>query len=643
MKSGLGSFLNNKPRKKNERREPSIAIRVGVLGGMAVLLFAVLIFRIWFLQILSGDQYVAMAEDNRSRFVVDEAPRGIIFDRNKVPVVENRAGLAVTVFPPALKDPRKELTDLGKIIGMPYEDIQSKLDQHSEDTYSSVVVKKDITPDMKSYLIERIPLYFPGIDIKKLPLRSYPGGAEAAHVLGHVGQIDQAELAEPRYADYKAGDEIGKDGVEYQFDNWLKGKDGGQQVEVDAAGRPKRVLGSTSATPGDNVVLTIDSKVQKAAEDGLNYGINLAHTKNYPATGGSAIVMDPKTGEVLAMASAPSYDPKVWVGGMSDQDYQQLTSDNTGDPLLNRAIQGQYAPGSTFKVITSLAGLQEGMVTPLDTFNSTGAWTVPGDDTVVFHDWSALGVVDLHRAIVMSCDTYFYNVGYRFYQANNNQGMQKWARMMGLGTPTGIDLPGEASGRVPDPAWKQEMGQTEIDKMWLPGNSVNMAIGQGDMLATPLQMAQVYCGIANNGRIMKPHVGLKVEDPVTGEVIREWQPEVQTDLPISPQYMDDIRQALIGAAQSGSAIGDVFSGFQPQIAGKSGTAQVAGKTDYAWYAAYAPASDPKYVVVVQIEQGGGGSASAAPAVRKILEALYPQAAPPTPAQVAAQTNAPPSN
>ena len=623
MRNGLGSFLNSKPRKKNERKQPSIAIRVGVLGGMAVLLFAVLIFRIWFLQILSGEQYVAMAEDNRTRFIVDEAPRGIIYDRNKMPLVENRAGLAVTVFPPALKDPQKELTDLGKIVGMPYEDIQKQLDLHAQDTYRSVVVKKDITPEMKSYLIERIPLYFPGVDIKKFPLRSYPGVSEAAHLLGHVGQIDEEELKEPRYDGYKAGDEIGKDGVEYQFDKYLKGIDGGSEVEVDAAGRPKNVIKEITAQPGNNVYLTIDSKVQKATEDALNWGIDLAHQKHYPANGGAAVVMNPQTGEILAMASVPTYDPKVWVGGMSDAAYQQLTQDGANDPLLNRAVSGQYPPGSTFKVVTAIAGLQEGIISQLTTFTCTGVWDVLSQP---FKCWGVHGESDIRRAIIMSCDTFFYNVGYNFYKANS-LGMQNWARTLGLGKATGVDLPGEADGRIPDPEWKARVGQTEIDKMWMPGNSVNFSIGQGDILVTPLQMATLYSAIANGGRLVKPHVGLRAEDQVTGKLIADLQPDGGMQLPVSSDNLRAIQEGLAGATAPGTTVGDTFVGFKTPVSGKTGTAQVAGKADYAWYAAYAPSNNPQYVIIIMIEQGGGGGSVAAPTARHLLDALFPQPAP----------------
>ncbi len=623
------SSRRRKRRDYGDRQPPSIAFRAGMLGAMALLLFGVLIFRIWFLEVISGNQYVAMAKDNFIRFVPDEAPRGIIYDRNGKPLVENRAGLAVTVLPAALKEPQRELAELSKIIKVPEADIQQKLDQHKNDTYSSIVVKKDITPAMKSYLIERIPLYFPGVDIKTFPLRSYPNGQEAAHVLGHVGQIDQQELAEPRYKGYKDDAEIGKDGVEYEYDKWLRGVDGGMQLEVDASGRPKTdasgqpvELSSQKAVPGNDVYLSIDSNIQTATEAALQYGVNLAHQKNYPATGGAAIVMDPKNGQILGMASNPTFDPSFWVGGMSTAKYQELTEPSAHDPLLNRAIQGQYPPGSTFKAITALAGLQEGLINPAATVDSTGSWHVPGDPSVIFHDWAPLGIVDLHRAIVMSCDTYFYDVGYRFYKDNNNQGIQKWARIMGLGKPTGVDLPGEAAGRIPDPAWKQQVGQTPIDKMWMPGNSVNMAIGQGDVLVTPLQMAAVYCAIANGGTLVRPHVGLRVVDPVTHQMLQDLEPPLGPSAGLNPENLAMVKSALIGAAQPGSAIGSVFAGFQPTIAGKSGTAQVAGKADYGWYVAYAPADNPQYVVLAMIEQGGGGSASGAPTVKKILESLF---------------------
>jgi len=626
----MPSLLSSSSKKKNERKQPSVALRVGIMGVMAMLLLAILLFRIWFLQILSGETYIAMAENNRIRFIPEEAPRGIIYDRNKQPLVDNRAGLAVTVFPAALKDPEVELAELSKVIQVPVEEIQKQLDLHKEDTYRSVVVKKDITPEMKSYLIERIPLYFPGVDIKKFPLRSYPQGTEGAHLLGHVGQIDEQELTEPRYEGYKLGDEIGKEGVEFEFDRYLKGIDGGKEVEVDAAGRPKLEVRSIKAQPGKNVVLTIDNRIQKATEDSLLYGIDLAHQKKYQAAnGGAAVVMNPKNGEIYAMASWPNYDPAVWVGGVSDSAYQALNAEGANDPLLNRVIAGQYPPASTFKSVTAIAGLQDGIISPLSDFTCTGVWDVLSQP---FKCWGSHGDVDLKRAISMSCDTYFYNVGYRFYKANS-QGMQNWSRTMGLGRETGIDLPGEAVGRIPDPEWKARVGETDIDRMWMPGNSVNMAIGQGDMLVTPLQLASVYSTIANGGRIVRPHTGLRVEDPVSDKPIPEYRPPDESNqLGISLENLRTVQDGLVGATAQGTTVGDTFVGFPIPFGGKTGTAQVAGKTDYAWYVAYAPANDPQVVVVVLVEQGGGGGAVAAPVARRILEAYF---APPAPAQPAA--------
>ena len=606
------------------REPPSVALRVGVLGATAMLLFAVLIFRIWFLQNLSGDSYVAMAEDNRMRYISEEAPRGIIYDRNKQPLVENRAGLAVTVFPSAMKNPEQEIADLSQVIGVPVEEIQRLIDLHKEDSYRSVIVKKDITPEVKSYLIERIPLYFPGVEIKKLPLRDYPSGPRTSHLLGHVGEIDEQELTQPRFEGYRAGDEIGKDGVEYQFDSYLKGVNGGMEVEVDAGGRPKREVRSIKAQSGNNVVLTLDSRLQQAAEDSLDSGIDLAHKKKYPATGGAMIAMNPQTGEIYAMASFPDFDPKLWVGGMSDEAYVELTEGGASDPLLNRAVAGQYPPGSTFKTATAIAGLQEGVISPLTDFTCSGVWDVLSQP---FKCWGSHGDVDLNKAIVQSCDIYFYNVGYRFYQSNS-QGIQKWARMTGLGAETGIDLPGEALGRIPDPDWKQRAGETEVDKMWMPGDSVNLSIGQGDALVTPLQLATHYSVIANGGRLIQPHVGLRVEDQVTEKTINNLEPEGSTLMPISAQNLKAVQDGLAGATAPGTTVGDTFVGFPIPVAGKTGTAQVAGKADYAWYAAYAPANNPQVVVVALIEQGGSGGNVAAPTVRRFLETFFAPAPPP---------------
>ncbi len=627
------SEINN--RRKNgangsDRKLPSLAFRAGVLGGLAVLLFAVLIFRIWFLQVISGDDYIAMADNNRVRIIREEAPRGLIYDRNMQPLVENRAGLAVTVFPAAMVNPEAELAALSQAIGTPVEEIKQQLALHQEDTYRSVVVKKDITPEQKSFLIERIPLYFPGVDIKKFPLRSYPEENTAAHVLGHVGQIDEDELMDPRYSDYSPGDEIGKDGVEYQFDRYLRGTDGSREVEVDADGRPKRELQNIQSQPGNNVVLTIDTRMQKATEEALAGGIDLAHDSGYlSANGGAAVVMNPNDGQIYAIASYPSFDPDLWVGGISDADYENLNREGANDPLLNRAIAGQYPPASTFKVVTATAALEEDVVSPLTDFTCGGVWDVLSQP---FKCWGAHGSVDMRTAIIQSCDIYFYNVGYRFYKADS-LGIQRWASMYGMGRETGVDLPGEAVGRVPDPEWKRSFGQTEIDQMWLPGDSVNLSIGQGDILVTPLQLATTYAAIANNGRVVTPHVGLRVEDQVTGVELANLQPEEFTQLDVSLDTLQVIKDGLVGATGPGATVGDTFVGFTPQIAGKTGTAQVAGKTDYAWYVAYAPADDPQVVVAVLIEQGGGGGKVAAPVTRSILEAYFnimQPAAPPPP-------------
>ena len=589
---------------------------------MAVLLFAVLIFRIWFLQILSGDQYVAMAEDNRTRFILEEAPRGIIYDRNKVPLVENRAGLAVTVFPPALKDPEQELAELSQIIGVPLEEIHHQLDLHKEDTYRSVVVKKDITPEMKSYLIERIPLYFPGVDIKKFPLRDYPNGTEAAHVLGHVGQIDEQELAEPRYEGYKAGDEIGKDGVEFQFDKYLKGIDGGREVEVDAAGRPKSDIRNIKSQPGNNVVLTIDSKIQKATEDALDWGIDLAHQKNYPANGAAAVVMNPKTGEVCAMASLPTYDPKVWVGGMSDAAYQQLTQEGANDPLLNRAIAGPVSAGFHLQGgDRAWPDCRTASSRQLTDFTCTGVWDVLSQP---FKCWGAHGDVDLKRAIIMSCDTYFYNVGYRFYKANS-QGMQNWARQMGLGKETGIDLPGEAVGRIPDPEWKARVGRDrdrqDVDAgqqrqlLHRPGRHPDHAAADGLGLFGDRQRrpaGQAARGPAGRGpghrqdggqpASRKTPCSCRSAARTCGRSRKGWRAPRLRARPSAILSSASRRRWPARPARPRWPARPIMPGTRPTLR----------------------PTIPSMSSSMLIEQGGGGGSVAAPTARKMLEALFPQ-------------------
>jgi len=627
---------------------PSVALRVAIMVGIAVVLFAVILFRLWFLQILSGQQFVAQANDNRLRSVKLVAPRGTITDRKGETIVQNRPGLAVGVrlmdVPAGQLD--SEVVGLAGVLHMNPGRVRGDIVDHLRPSWPTgvpigwkavvdgkvesldlVVVKEDASRKVVSYLLEHR-LSFPGVEIQKNYLRDYPQGDFAAQLLGNLGEITKEQLKEQRFKGYSAGDVVGQGGLEWSFDRWLRGRDGTAKVEVDALGRPKRhdpVPGGRLQQPGDTLVTTLDAKVQAKAEEALRYAIDLAHSDGrYKAAGGAALVLDVKTGEVIAMASFPTFDPKVWVGGISTKDYKQLADPHANRPLLNRAIQEQKAVGSTFKVVDAIAGLEEGAISPYTSFFCDGSFKAPiAYDNTVWHCWATdgHGSLDLLQAITQSCDVYFYNVGYLFYQRKGTE-LEDWAVRLGMGRPTGIDVPGEVAGRVPTPAWRRSYFESEVDQQWTPGNSINLSIGQGDLEVTPLQLAVTYAAIANGGYIVQPHVGKKIVDP-QGKMVRDLQTAKPRKVDISQSTLDVVRRGLYEAANSVTGTSSaVFAGYPVQVAGKTGTAEVFGADDYAWYASYAPADDPRYAVVVMVEQGGHGGTVAAPATRLIYDALF---------------------
>lgn len=614
-----------------------------ILSGVAVLLFGIIFFRLWYLQILSGEEFVAQANDNRLRSVKIMAPRGSILDRNGEVIVENRAGLAVGL---RLMDvPARQLAattrQLSALLKMPERRIREKLESQTGMTFAEleqqsgsggidlIVVKEDVGRDTVSYLLEH-KQSFPGVEIRKTYLRDYPHGTLAAHILGNVGEISAEELKERRFKGYAAGDLIGKGGVEWTYDRWIRGKDGVAKVEVDALGRPKAKTaapGGRLPQPGNSLVTTIDAGVQEATEGALRYAIDLAHqTGSYGANGGAAVVMDARNGQVIAMASYPTFDPDVWVGGITTKDYKKLTDKSANYPLLNRAIQSSKAVGSTFKAITAVAALEEGIIDAGTRFYCPGYYVVPIDvNQTKFKCWSpGHGTLDLVGALTQSCDVYFYNVGYRVY-ARSDAPLAAWAERLGFGKTTGIDLPGEVKGLVPTSEWRQQYYESEVDKIWTPGHSLYLAIGQGNLEATPLQLAVSYAAIANGGTIVKPHVGLKIVDG-SGKLVQDLDPGTGRTVDITPAALDPVRRGLREAASAPAGTSAaVFAGYPVAVAGKTGTAEVwdSGRmVDYAWYASYAPYDNPKYVTVMMIERGGHGGAVAAPATRLIYDALF---------------------
>jgi penicillin-binding protein 2 len=610
-------------------RPPSVAVRVALLVAFTVVLVGVLVFRLWFLQILSAQTYLAKAENNSLRTVEVVAPRGVIEDRNGKTLVENRPGLAVGIRP--MNVPPGELAPLearlSRLVHVPVKTIRSLVAKQAWLPYDLVIVKRDAGRPLVSYLLEHTES-LPGVEVQQNYLRAYPMGGLGAAVLGYLGQIDPQQLKQTKFKGYLPDDQVGQTGVEATYDQWLQGRNGTTKVQVNDLGKPQAVMpGGTLAMPGDNLVLTLDARVQRAAENAVRSGIALAHTAGFTsANAGAAVVLDAHSGAVLALADYPSYDPAWFSGGISVRHLKQLLSPQADDPLLDRAIAGEYPTGSTFKVVDTIAGLQTGVLSPSTTLDAPATYTNHG---LLWHDWNpnGHGVIDLSQALVQSADTYFYQVGYDFYLRAGTD-LEAWAQRLGYGHLAGIDLPGEAAGVVPTPAWRRQTytkttdANWRIDSLWKPGNSINLAIGQGDLLATPLQVAVNYAAIANGGYVVTPHLGLRIETP-QGTRLQTLPVAAPRSLGISAGYLAFVRSALRAAASTpaGTSYG-TFGSYPVAVAGKTGTAQVAGKGDYSWYASFAPADDPKYVVVVMIEQGGEGADAAAPAARLIYNALF---------------------
>jgi penicillin-binding protein 2 len=638
---------------------PSIALRVAVILGIAAVMFGIVFFRLWFLQILSGQEFVAQANDNRLSSVKVVAPRGNIVDRNGEVIVENRAGTAVGIrlmaVPEGALDTESER--LAQVLKMRPGKIRSEImdylrpstmEQNEDGSWTSfltwkkvldgditgldlIVVEEDVSKKTRSYLKEHT-LDFPGVEVRDQYLRSYPQGDMAAQLLGHLGDLSADNLEDPHFKGYKSGDVVGQDGLEYTYDQWLRGRDGVARIEVDNFGRPKQTepVGGRMADPGDTLVTTLDAKVQAAAESALRTGISLAHSQDqYAANGGAAVVLDVETGEILGMASYPTYDPSVWVGGISTKDYKKLTRKSANNPMINRPVSETKAVGSTFKAITATAALEEGVITAGTGYFCPGDYSSMYDNAdppQVFKCWATdgHGTLDLIGAIRDSCDVYFYNVGDRFY-GRQGTALEDWAKRFGMGATTGIDIPGESAGRVPTPDWKDSYFQTEIDRLWKPGDSINLSVGQGDLEATPLQLAVTYAAVANGGKVVTPHLGREVVD-AAGQTVRELAPGAPRKIDISRTTLDVVRRGLSEAAHIGTS-GPVFNGYKVDVSGKTGTAEVWDDTskhyvDYAWYASYAPSDDPRYAVVVMIEKGGHGASTAAPATREIYDALF---------------------
>jgi penicillin-binding protein 2 len=605
----------------SDDRRPSrvgngLALRIAVVGGLALVLFVVLFFRLWYMQVLSGGKYLAEANNNRTREIRVSAPRGEILDRDGGVLVENRTSLALQINPQKLPahpaERRSELIRLGSMAHMTPRQVRRTMRGALRlDPSAPVTLRRDVGYHLVYYLQENQDR-FPGVQVQRVFVRRYPDGYLAAHLFGNVGEIDAKELKESRYRGVQPGDEIGKAGVEYTYDRNLRGTAGATRIQVNAMGQPTPGgrLVSKQPVPGDNLRLTIDAKLQAAGEGALA-------ARGLP---GGFVAMNVHNGQILGLGSFPTFDPSIFTHPISQSTYNSLTSEDTGAPLFNRAIQGVYPTGSTFKPITAIAALNGNIgFTPETPITDNGGLTVGG---ITFHNagGGAYGTMSLPSALQVSDDVFFYTLGLRL---NGTTQLQKWARKLDLGEQTGIDLPSESAGLIPTPAWRNELYRKGLtDRPWSAGDNINLAVGQGDVQLDPLQMATAYAAIANGGTVVRPHVGLEIDDPA-GRVLREMDPPPRRHVHIEPAYRSAILGGLHAAAQSpGGTSYSVFGGFPIPVAGKTGTAERPPYADQSWYVVLAPYPHPEIVVAVTFEQGGFGVDSAAPAALQILSEYF---------------------
>jgi penicillin-binding protein 2 len=647
-RSPSGRFLPPDPRVSEPYRvTPQLVLRVGMLGFLVLVVFGILFLRLWALQVLSGDRYLVAAQENQVRTLRLEAPRGSILDRNGVPLVTNVPGTAVQLWPADMpKEGRYRMVQrLAKILRVPVPRITAAIEARKGDPLTPVVLKTAVHKEQVAVLKER-KAEFPGVEIVPTYLRNYEQRALAAQILGYVREISKEELAAKKQAGvggYRAGDKIGKSGVEAAADQYLRGQPGKAQIRVDSLGRPRSGLEPQQyPSAGADVRLTLDIRLQRAAERALTYGIEQAlEAKNWYANGGAAVALDPRDGAVLAMASNPTYKPSIYVGRVDQKKLEDLYKPSANTPLLNRAIAGRYPPGSTFKPVTALAAVQEGLLHPYQLLSCTPV-SYFGDDKQKFENWTYMNeAMMLPTALARSCNTYFYEVGNRFFELPPDRGqpLQKWAREFGLGAPTGFDLGGEDGGLVPTIAWKQRHFTTELERIWKPGDSVQLAIGQKDIVVTPLQMTRFYALLQNKGKLVTPHVVSNVERAADGErppvVELRFPPDPPKQTKVSGEALAAVEEGLRAATSLsyGTSVG-IFGSFPVPVAGKTGTAQKWSAEhnrllDQSWWCGYGPEWGGKgpIAVCVVIENGGFGGEAAAPAALRILEAHYGVKAP----------------
>ncbi len=707
------------PTPVEERRPPitpQLAVRVAVLGGVAFVLFAIVFFRLWFLQVLSGEDFVSQARENRVRKVRIEAPRGDVVDRHGTVLVKTRVAPVVQIVPSSLPDAvleqadefrkrrgeaekvrlaaaarlralerdirerrrgatrsqrrvRRQLArsarraapvdvpappadevavrrlyrDLGRVINVRPRRIHERvIEGVAELPYSNVTIKSAVSRAAFNYIRERRE-EFPGVEVEKQYMRDYPHDELGAQLFGTTREISPDELKLRRYKGVEAGTRIGADGIEESYDRYLRGTDGFTKVVINALGTrdDRRRMSRREPKQGQRLRITLDLGLQRAANDALQRAVAAASQNG--AKAGAFVAMDPRNGEILALGSYPSFDANEFARPISQKRYDELSSEALGAPLFNRAIAATYPTGSTFKPITAMAALEEGVITPETTIVDDGKFEL-GDQVRKNAKDAVFGPLELPRALTVSSDIFFYELGEQL----NAKGpvLQEWARRLGVGRKTGIDIPGEFGGLIPDSDWRNKgydeylkctkkakvtPGTTAalykcggIERPWTTGDNVSLAVGQGDLQATPLQLAEAYATIINDGKVVRPHLGQQVEDG-RGRLVEEIRTPVRRRVRFQPGFRDAIMAGLHGAATAaGGTSADVFADapYRDKLYGKTGTAERQPNPDQSWYAAYVADENEPIVVVTTIERGGFGAETAAPAARLILNEWF---------------------
>ena len=706
----------NGPDERRPPITPQLAVRVAVLGGFAFVLFAIIFFRLWFLQVLSGPEYVSQAAENRVRKTPIEAPRGDIVDRNGTTLVKTREAPVVQIVPSSLpevelqlaeryraalsaaerrrlaarsqlralerdlreedrratREERRELRVLrraarraetpdippvplpvkplfrrvGKLVDLPAREVHKRVVEGIADApYANVTVRVDVPRAAFNYLKERQE-QFPGVTAEKLYLREYPHETLGAQLFGTLREISPDELELKRYRGVEQGERIGKDGIEETYDRYLRGEPGFTRYVINALGErdERKPMRRRDPDPGQRLRLTLDLELQRAADRAMERAIRVANFNGNPSKAGAYVALDPRNGEVLALGSYPSFDANVFAKPLSQAKFDELNSEENGSPLFNRAIAAAYPTGSVFKPITAIAALDSQTITPETPIYDNGVFKLGPQEFRNARN-AVFGSIALRRALQVSSDVFFYTLGAQMDALSSP--IQRWARRLGLAKPTGIDIPGEFDGLVPDREWRDKgydaytkcvkkkklTPQTfaaltacgGIERPWSTGDSVNLSVGQGDLQATPLQMAVAYAALYNRGKVVRPHLGLAVED-AQGRLVEEIEIAPKRHVQIEEAHRQAILDGLQQAAMSpGGTSYDVFSGFaggRLTIYGKTGTVERPGQPDQSWYAAIVPHPNRPIVVVVTVEKGGFGAETAAPAARLILEKWF---------------------